>query len=186
HLNAHSDFYYEHVYGDKETYHMAWLMLDQAFSMPASRSRRLPLTLCQHDFDGRLLFQHRNRAKWVLLGHNRPIPDFLYEAECLAFIATLKTLWNGQIFHPPARPPEALALERELIRIGRFDYALLSSERRPLELLRGHRIGQGRSPTEQVWSVAPDEAGRFELVLQADHRVTCRLRRDSDGAWRGR
>src|SRR5262249_8561504 len=99
HLNAHSDFYYEHVYGDKETYHMAWLMLDQAFSMPASRSRRLPLTLCQHDFDGRLLFQHRNRAKWVLLGHNRPIPDFLYVAECLAFIAALKTLWNGQIFH---------------------------------------------------------------------------------------
>ena len=30
HLNDHSDFYYKHVHGDKETYHMAWHMLDTA------------------------------------------------------------------------------------------------------------------------------------------------------------
>src|SRR5687768_13573401 len=29
HLNAWSDFYYQYVWGDKETFHLAWRMLDQ-------------------------------------------------------------------------------------------------------------------------------------------------------------
>src|SRR4029453_2174085 len=29
HMNEHSDFYYNYVYGDKETFHMAWPMVGQ-------------------------------------------------------------------------------------------------------------------------------------------------------------
>jgi hypothetical protein len=63
HLNSHSDFYYRHVHGDKETFHMAWRMLDEPYTMVPWPIHSLPATMCQHDLSGRRLFQHRNFAK---------------------------------------------------------------------------------------------------------------------------
>ncbi len=41
HLNEHSDFYYRHVNGDKETFHMAWRMLSQVYAMTSYPARPL-------------------------------------------------------------------------------------------------------------------------------------------------
>jgi ADP-heptose:LPS heptosyltransferase len=90
HLNAHSDFYYRYVHGDKETFHMAWRMMGREYAMVPSPLHALPFAMCQHDFEGRRLFQHRNRAKWATGRANRRIKGFEFEDECLAFLSELE------------------------------------------------------------------------------------------------
>ena len=89
HLNEHSDFYYDYVHGDKETFHMAWRMLGREYAMVPHPLRPLDRTMCQHDFRGRRLFQHRNLAKWVV-GENPRIAEFRFEDLCLGFLRELE------------------------------------------------------------------------------------------------
>ena len=95
HLNEHSDFYYKHMYGDKETFHMAFRRVRKAYDMPMKPIVPLKGTMCQHDFDGNRIFQHRNRDKWRLDGANESVPDFLFENECRIFLDELKAKWSG-------------------------------------------------------------------------------------------
>jgi hypothetical protein len=55
----------------------------------------LEATMCQHDFKGRRIFQHRNLDKWDLDGRNRRIQDFWFESDCLAYLARLRKAWKG-------------------------------------------------------------------------------------------
>ena len=91
--NEHSDFFYQHILGDKETFHMAFRKLNQPFAMPTRPIHPLPGVMCQHDFDGRRIFQHRNLAKWYLFRRNKRIKDFLMENHCRRFLAELRKNW---------------------------------------------------------------------------------------------
>jgi ADP-heptose:LPS heptosyltransferase len=102
HLNDHSDFYYGHLYGDKDTFHMAWRMLGQEYEMVPHPMRLLPFTMCQHDFDGNLLFQHRFRAKWRLGRTNRRIKGFRLEKVCRAALAELARHTGSHAADAPA------------------------------------------------------------------------------------
>lgn len=95
--NDHSEFFYRHIHGDKETFHLAWRRLDQPYSMNPHPIHSLPGTMCQHDFEGRVLFQHRNLAKWNVFGRNQRIPGFVHEETCLMFLEGLRRLWSGRI-----------------------------------------------------------------------------------------
>ncbi len=97
HLNEHSDFYYDYIHGDKETFHMSWRMLGQEYYMVPWPIVPLKGTMCQHDFDGRRLFQHRNLAKWVLHGENPRISGFEFEDTCREFISDLARQLNGAV-----------------------------------------------------------------------------------------
>lgn len=184
HFNEHSDFYYRHIYGDKDTFHMAWRMLGRPFGMTPHPVKRLFGTLCQHDFEGGLAFQHRNRVKWILRGRNPRIEGFRHEEACHGFLAELRTLWDGRVFHPPPRSAAACALEASLAG-RRYRYAILSAAERELDLLPGHRVGGSGDPDEQVWFIDERE-GRPELVIGGDGRVSARLGHGADGLWRGR
>ncbi len=94
-FNEHSDFYYRHLYGDKETFHLAFCKLQQSYSLVPHPIHALEGTMCQHDFTGRRIFQHRNTDKWDLLGRNQVVPDFRGEAECRAALQRLKERWDG-------------------------------------------------------------------------------------------
>jgi hypothetical protein len=61
--------------------------------------------MCQHDFQGRLLFQHRNSAKWNLAGPNPRIPGFRFENECLACLANLRAQWDRVVHSETPEPP---------------------------------------------------------------------------------
>lgn len=98
-FNEHSDFYYQHLHGDKETFHLAFRKLRQPYRLVPIPVRRLTGTMCQHDFDGRRLFQHRNTAKWNLSGRNRRVPDFRFEEECRQFLGQLRAVWDGRVVH---------------------------------------------------------------------------------------
>jgi hypothetical protein len=183
HFNAYSDFYYDFVYGDKDTFYLAWRLLDQPYASPRSPDRSAG-TLFHYDFDGRLLFQHRASPKWVLLARNPTIEGFQREDDCLGFIEDLRRIWDGWIFHPPARSDAAIALEDALAAQRRFVCTFVSSRELTIELQPGHRVA-GARPDAFVWHVE-DVAGTFELVFGADGREAARLRSDACGVWRGR
>lgn len=94
-MNEHSDFWYRHIYGDKDTFHMAWRKVGIEYAMPARGIHHLPQVNCHHDFDGQRIFQHRNRAKWTLDGKNPRIADFRYEERCLFHLNALRQVWRS-------------------------------------------------------------------------------------------
>jgi hypothetical protein len=95
--NDYSDFFYRHVWGDKDTFRFAWHRTGTLFSMPPFPIHTLQDTMCQHDFDGRRIFQHRNMDKWSLGRENKRVAGFLFESECLDDLALLKKLWSGKV-----------------------------------------------------------------------------------------
>jgi ADP-heptose:LPS heptosyltransferase len=100
-FNENSDFFYQHLHGDKETFHLAFEALAFPYVFIETPIHPLDGTMCQHDFHANRLFQHRNTLKWVLRGENRPVEDFWYEDECLMFLDQLRLLQDG--VHRPAR-----------------------------------------------------------------------------------
>jgi hypothetical protein len=104
-MNLHSDFFYHLIWGDKDTFRFAWHKFGRSFGMVPYPVQTLSLpghesgigAMCQHDFDGNWLFQHRNMAKWSLLGENPRIPGFTFEAECREFLVELRSMWNGRV-----------------------------------------------------------------------------------------
>jgi ADP-heptose:LPS heptosyltransferase len=117
-FNENSDLFYEHVHGDKETFHLAFRKLNAPFAMPSTPVHRLPGTMCQHDFEGNRVFQHRNTDKWAIFPTNKRVRGFRYEAECRAFLENLRERWDGHagqyrkllvsqpgLRHPRSRPP---------------------------------------------------------------------------------
>lgn len=94
-FNENSDFYYQHLHGDKDTFHLAFRKFKKAYSLIKTPIHALRGTMCQHDFDGRRIFQHRNLAKWDI-HTNECIADFWFESECLAFLAELKRKWASR------------------------------------------------------------------------------------------
>jgi hypothetical protein len=94
-MNAHSDFYYRFMYGDKETFHFAWRMLATEYAMPSTPLHDINGTLCQHDFMGRRIFQHRSRPKWNLVAANPNFPGLLFHSECCRFLEELSQQWQA-------------------------------------------------------------------------------------------
>jgi hypothetical protein len=93
-FNEHSDFYYRYLHGDKDTFCLAFRMLGTAYSLVEKPVVSLQGMMCQHDFEGNLLFQHRNSHKWELFAPNKSIPGFRYERKCLGFLKELRALWR--------------------------------------------------------------------------------------------
>jgi ADP-heptose:LPS heptosyltransferase len=99
--NEHSDFFYRQVYGDKETFHLAFRKTGTPYAMPSRGVQQLTGTMCQHDFQGRRLFQHRNTDVWNLFLLNRRVPGFRFEKEARKCIETLKADWDGDLSRFP-------------------------------------------------------------------------------------
>jgi hypothetical protein len=95
--NNHSEFFYNHIHGDKDTFHMAWRRTRTEYSMPSHRIESLEGVMCQHDFEGRRIFQHRNSHKWSFNGENKRIGGYVFEEDCLRYLDELKQLWDGTI-----------------------------------------------------------------------------------------
>ena len=96
-LNENSDFFYRHLHGDKETFHLAFCKLKQPFVFVETPVQVLPGTMCQHDFEGRRLFQHRNTDKWNLFANNPKLVDFWMEEDCRRYLHLLQRKWPGRV-----------------------------------------------------------------------------------------
>lgn len=183
-MNQRSDAFYDVLFGDKDTFLIAWLKLGQPHFMIPHLPKRVPWTMCQRDPDGAVLFQHRSEKKWILHGDNPPAEGFRFEAECLALLKELAAKWDGRIFNPPSRSEAARALERTIAATRRYRYTIVSSDERAMELWPDHRIGIGAGIDAQYWYVGDGEGGP-ELIFEGEGRRHCALALSPDGSWRG-
>ena len=154
--NRHSDYFYRVVYGDKDTFRFAWHRAGCDFAMPP-KIDWAGYWIRQADFQGRLLFQHRQGDKWSLQG-NRRSPDFQDEEICLGFVRQLAERWN-----PLLHALRYLKQEDwdEMSRLAGHDYhySIVGRRRWPLRLLADGKL-DGAGPREQYWWC---EAGRLTL-----------------------
>lgn len=183
-LNQCSDLLYQHLYGDKDTFLLAWRLRGLPFHQVSHPVKQLPFVLCQFDDQGKLLFQHRSNAKWVLFGNNRRIEGFQYEDGCLELLRELRSKWNGKVFHPPARSTGARRIEAELASQRRFRLVRPGTGSDDIDLLPACRIGTGAGRQELYWYVEDGAEGPV-LVLEGYDGRSAALRPGKDGAWRG-
>ena len=94
-MNQTSEFWYRYLFGDKDTFHIAWRKLNRSYAMPSQGLSHLQYGMGHHDFEGRRIFQHRNRAKWVLSGWNPKTDDFEKEERGFAFLEELPPMATG-------------------------------------------------------------------------------------------
>jgi len=185
-MNAHSDFWYRYVHGDKETFHLSWRKLDQDYAMPPYGIHSLFATMCQHDFQGRRIFQHRNCAKWSI-GLNRQIGGFQEEEACFRFLTELRRQWTKvsgvRMYSPASRTPSERLIAEQLM-AEQWTYYRNGSEARPMAFLPDGAIGLGAAPLEIFWDTHADGTDVC-LDIYSPESLTCRLRLDGDGAWRG-
>jgi len=179
--NQHSDFYYRHVYGDKETFRFAWQRLNQPISWPEKyASGNLFFTLQQHDFEGRVLFQHRFYRKWSLYGHNTSIPGFEHEETCLTFLDELRQTWKPQrhlMRHVTAEDNRLMSSITGM----RFVYDRLGHNRWPIRLGEEGHILEGEGPNAFFWWCEQKQL----LLAGADGRRRFVLEPTLSGGWEG-
>jgi len=96
-FNEHHRFFYRYINGDKDTFRFGWHKMGQRYAMVPFPIHSLEGTMCQHDFSGRRIWQHRNFRKWNLNGPNADVKGFEYQDQCLEFIAELRA---GLESHP--------------------------------------------------------------------------------------
>jgi ADP-heptose:LPS heptosyltransferase len=114
-INDNSDFFYRHLHGDKETFHLAFRKLKTPYSLIPKPIHPLEGVMCQHDFVGRRIFQHRNSEKWDLF-FNKRIKGFRWDKQCHAYISDLMRACDGRI-HPHAEgkaPAESEPIRRTI------------------------------------------------------------------------
>ncbi|HEX8913936.1 MAG TPA: hypothetical protein VF796_16425 [Humisphaera sp.] len=179
-MNEHSDFWYRHVHGDKETFHLAWRKLDRPYAMPPYPIHTLGGTMCQHDFQGRRVFQHRNLRKWSL-GSNPRTPGFDHEQECLAIVEQLRPYERALRGFPTFDPALSAPLAGRVV-----DYHRVGYDRRPISLEADGSIGSGGDRMERLWGVRVHH-GVPALEIYGDDGITARLHRDRDdpSRWSG-
>jgi alpha 1,2-mannosyltransferase len=179
--NQHSDFYYQHVHGDKDTFRFAWRRTGHPISwIPTYPSDKVPFTLGQHDFDGQLLFQHRIHPKWSYYLRNSCTEGLVHGEECLAAVAELRQRWSP-VVHLPQTVLHA-DHERMSTLVGkRFECQQVGVASWPLTLAAGHHVSEGRRMHFGFWWC---ENGALAFI-GLDGRPTCRLQETEDGVWVG-
>ncbi|WP_425395008.1 hypothetical protein [Aeoliella sp.] len=180
--NQNSDFYYRHVYGDKETFRYAWQRLKQPISWPSTLpTGHLPFTLQQYDFDGNVLFQHRFYRKWSLLGENLPVPGFEHEDLCLQYVDELRRDWQPQrhlMRHLTTRDRE----EMQGLTGSRFVYRRPGHNKWTIRLGPEGRLTEGYGPNEYFWWRENDHL----ILVGMDGKRKCELQSRPASAWHGR
>jgi FkbM family methyltransferase len=152
HLNEHSDFYYRYIHGDKDTFHIGWRKIEQAYAMPAHSIFTLSGTMCQHDFNGNRIFQHRNLNKWSVSGNNARVAGFWFEAECLQFVSDLESRWS--VVPKKQLSPESAALQEQIKNQRHYMYVRVGYDARPIALLPGGVVASGKDDAaEHTWAV---------------------------------
>lgn len=196
HFNEWSDIYYQHVYGDKETFHFAWRQLGQPYAMPAERPgivycdketpygrRRMTAALEHSDFSGNLIFHHRTGAEWRLFGENPSTIRSDIEAIGLAALDDLRAQWDGRVIPDP---PVACGIDgRDILATRRYLYRRVGSDERLIEFERDGSISLGAAREEQAWRLEGKTDSKT-LVIAGDDGDTCHLTMEQDGVWRGR
>jgi hypothetical protein len=179
HLNEYSDYWYTHVYGDKSTYHLAWQKLGTRYAIPSTPAGWTWPAILQHDFEGKVLFQHCCQGKEAIC-EGRDIGALAYGSVVAQAIAELKQRWNGKIWD--FQGDHGLA--------GDYLYWRHSLGARFMKLEADGRITTGQAKCEKRWSVYVI-GGQLHLVVigeaHKDQEIAMMIcTRNEAGVWCGR
>ena len=181
-MNMNSAVVYQHVYGDKDCFLLAWLALGQPFHLVQHAATRLYGALCQHHPDGRRMFQHRSGRKWKLFGENTAIAGFIAEDACLGYLAELRARWNGRVFLPPPCDEAMTAICEALTaqRFFRLETVAIGVEL--VDLRPGNLLVRNHGQAATWW--LEREGADILLAIGDDHVVSRRLKQLGAGYWR--
>ncbi len=182
--NEHSDFYYQHIHGDKETFHLAFRKVGKDYAMPTHRVILHSGVMYQHDFNGNVIFQHRNGPKWNYHNGNPKLPGFRFQDECFEFVKQLREKWDGVIGIDFSRKREKLKAVIRLLTSQTYMYNRIGYDHRLMTFLSNGKIGAGKAGCEQMWDVNED-GGQIWLDIFSEQARTCRLKLGSDNIWHG-
>lgn len=109
HLNSYSDCWFEYVYGDKDTFKLAWHRCNKTYAMPRASAWKWP-AIQQHDLQGNVAFYHACQGKPLIeLGKSIDgAPEFVSTALREAAIE-LQRLWTGATLAASREQVEACA-----------------------------------------------------------------------------
>jgi FkbM family methyltransferase len=96
HLNEYSDFWYRYVYGDKDTFKLAWHRLGRRYAMPETPAGWDWPAIRQHDFDGNVIFAHACQGK-DLLRDGSPIRSIPHTDLVAGAARDLQSRWRGEV-----------------------------------------------------------------------------------------
>jgi glycosyltransferase involved in cell wall biosynthesis len=163
------------AYGDKDMFRFSWHSIDLNYAIPSFCPTPLDGygVLCQRDFSGNRLFQHRTWKKWNLYEHNLHVDDFWFESECIENIRTLreKVAHARQMNQSPA----ALSAASLVVRQRMFRYRREGFDERLIEFNTGGLFGFGGGECEQWWRMVERED---EMLLEIGGRdgLLCALK----------
>jgi hypothetical protein len=181
-LNEEAERYYRLVYGDKDTFLVAWLLAGAQNLLMPFRPIADRHVLYQRDFGGSIVFQHRTNGKWKYSGEQARSEGFVHGDSCEKALAALRRIWNGRIFEPPSRSPAAMRMEQSME--GRtFVAARPGQEDRQFELLANCQIGKGRDFEHEAWYVVELDPGCLALRIMGRHHTTMEMVRRDDDHW---
>ncbi|MCW0221525.1 MAG: alpha-1,3-mannosyltransferase family protein, partial [Prosthecobacter sp.] len=194
--NKNAGFYRQYFLGDKETFHIAFRLLEKDYSMPQWATKSLlGKAMLQHDFEGRLLFQHRNFAKWSLHGNNPWLEGFCDEKDGHRFIHELLQQWNGELdAGPPRHKATACHGSRAMAAAANALVSQLwwyqgEGEREVRFLFNQDGVVKhlpcGDSSKFCYWALRRSP-NRPRLVLSDDKEIVAELEPDGVGGWKGR
>jgi FkbM family methyltransferase len=191
HINDHSDFWYAdsardrhkwHVYGDKDTFYLAFNRINAPYAMPQacgfSGNSETAGAFLQHDFEGKVLFHHRVQptGKWSLHGHNHSYPACDKHDECQQILNKLRKLWVG---HPYDHSYETETEHDLAIRArGRKLWFREKQGQREIELLPQGQTSDGR----YHWTIRLFD-GKPTLIIADWCKVLAMLGEDPYGNW---
>lgn len=186
-MNEHSDFWYDHIHGDKDTFHMAWRKIGAPYAMVPYPIRPLPSVMVQHDFHGQPIFQHRNLAKWTLGPDNPTIPGFVNEDLCRNYLGELRRLWPdhpGRAYDDSVACARARRAARELCD-GAWIYRRVGYDERSMSFDLSGRVVQGSAANELAWDLRVEGDQPVLRISNGRDQMTCQAVWDGD-RWVGR
>ncbi len=186
-MNYEASIYYKHLWGDKDTFRFAFHKFRHSFAMPNTKVELLTAAggpknggvMCQHDFEGRRVFQHRNILKWQLFGPNPSVAGFFHEPLCRKFLDELRSQWDGRIH---GLPQSASPIQKMVLRsvLGR-DWLIAGAGK-----LRNMRI----TTTDNVFgmrnrsfSLPHDRSNSSKVVKGGTEAIEEDIRHQGDEIW---
>ena len=106
HYNSHADFVYRLLWGDKDTFPLAWRRLGRNYARAWPRADFHAVCMLQYDPAGEVIFQHRMIDKFRLPGQdfqsssqvrqtNTYAPDLAHESFCHQVVHELSDQWSS-------------------------------------------------------------------------------------------
>ena len=183
-FNEYSDFFYQHIYGDKDTFHMAFRKLNRPYSMPEKRVLMQCDTLIQYNFEGEAFFQHLK--KWRLDEQEALLEGIYHKQQCFAFAQDLGQRWDGHI-QPCITQRSKSEREKQGVEnlLGKLFFFLIYGDRsRLISFEASGAIDHGQNADSFAWDIEEEE-GELELLIFSNKSLTYILRSDGDRLWSG-